>query len=71
MSQIVRIIISDSLAYSHNCFIELNIKATGSYVFDLGNKFYFCDKKVGGLEPSGLIEVYAYAITILSINTKC
>mgnify|MGYP003513124286 CR=1 FL=1 len=45
MSQIV--IIGDSLAYNHNCFIELNIKATGPYVFDLGKKFYLNDKKVG------------------------
>ena len=47
MSHIVSIIISDSLAYNHNCFIELNIKATGPYVFDLGEQFYFYDKKVG------------------------
>ena len=52
--------------------MELNINATRSHVFDLGDKFYFCDKKVRVLQafkkwikkwrlkPSGLIEVYAY-----------
>ena len=40
---------------SYNCFIKLNINATGSYVFDLGEKNYSSDKNVGGLralEPS-------------------
>ena len=62
-----------NLAHSHNCFIELNIKATVCHVFDLGEK-NLCDKKVGGLQaleplkkweglkPSGLLEVYAYVI---------
>ena len=54
MSQTVTIMISDSLAFSHNCFIELNIKATDSHVFELGENFNSRTKKWGARKHSSL-----------------
>ena len=75
--------VRDSLAHSHNSFIQLNIKATGSHVFELGEKTLLllqksgglvstrASQKVGGLKPSGLIDVYAYGVCHEISQTRC
>ena len=46
--------IGDSLAHSYNCFIELNIKATDSHDFDLGENFNSVTKSGGARKHSSL-----------------